>query len=271
MRTFASFKSHSSHPILIPFPIAFLTATVVCDIVSHLSGNVEWGRTGGWLCLAGIGTAIIAAIPGFLDYCFSVPPGSSAARRATLHMAVNLTAVALFAVAWFVRRDEVDVPPRLTVLVLDILGIVLLSSGGWLGGTLVYRNFIGPDHRYARAGKWREQRLEARGGEAVKVCKIDELQVDQMRLLRIAEKRIVLARTDTGYAAFQDGCTHRGGSLADGVLMCGRVQCLWHGSQFEVATGKVKAGPAEAPLKTYRVSERDGFVFLTLDQAETAP
>lgn len=64
-----------------------------------------------------------------------------------------------------------------------------------------------------------------------------------MKLLRIGNKRIVLARSEQGYVAFDDRCTHRGGSLAGGVMICGAVQCLWHGSQFDVSTGKVKAGP----------------------------
>ena len=28
-------------------------------------------------------------------------------------------------------------------------------------------------------------------------------------------------------------------------MICGTVQCLWHGSQFGAGTGAVKAGPAK--------------------------
>jgi uncharacterized membrane protein/nitrite reductase/ring-hydroxylating ferredoxin subunit len=264
MKTFASIKSHSIHPILIPFPIAFLTATVVCDVAGWWSGVAGWYRTGAWLSVAGIGTALVAAIPGFLDYLFSVPPNSSAQARATRHMMVNLTSVALFACAWFLRPDGVASEPRLPLVALEAAGLGLLMVGGWLGGTLVYRNFIGPEHRYAQAGKWSEQHLEYRPGEPMKVCRIDELKIDQMRLLHVGTKRIALARTENGYAAFQDRCTHKGGPLSDGVLICGRVQCLWHGSQFDVATGHVKAGPAQETIDTYTVEERDGFVYLTV-------
>jgi uncharacterized membrane protein/nitrite reductase/ring-hydroxylating ferredoxin subunit len=265
MKTFASIKGHSIHPILIPFPIAFLTAAVVCDAVGWLADLVEWRRIAAWSSLAGIGTAVLAAIPGVLDYLFTVPPNSSGKQRATRHMIVNLSAVALFAAAWYFRRDGIDLQHGWPVTVIELVGILLISIGGWLGGTLVYRNFIGPEHRYARAGKWRELRLEAGRGDPIKLCRADELEVDQMRLLHVGDKRIVLARTEMGYQAFQDRCTHKGGSLADGVLMCGRVQCLWHGSQFDVASGKVAAGPAKEPIQTYRVEERDGFVYVALD------
>jgi hypothetical protein len=69
---------------------------------------------------------------------------------------------------------------------------------------------------------------------------------------------------DCGRRTIQDHCTHRGGSLADGVLICGTVQCLWHGSQFDTKTGQVRAGPAKEPIKTYTVDERDGEVRLKL-------
>lgn len=63
----------------------------------------------------------------------------------------------------------------------------------------------------------------------------------------------MLARIDTGHCAFDDACTHRGGPLADGVLACGIVTCPWHGSQFDVRTGAVKAGPANEAIHTYPV------------------
>jgi nitrite reductase/ring-hydroxylating ferredoxin subunit len=97
------------------------------------------------------------------------------------------------------------------------------------------------------------------------VAKADELKVDQMKLIRVDDgTRIVLARTADGHCAFQDRCTHRGASLADGVLVCGTVQSLWHGSQFDAKTGAVRAGPAEQPLKVHTVRENDGDVRLVL-------
>jgi nitrite reductase/ring-hydroxylating ferredoxin subunit len=42
------------------------------------------------------------------------------------------------------------------------------------------------------------------------------------------------------------------------------VQCPWHGSQFDVRTGKGCAGPAAEPIATYAVEESDGQVRLVL-------
>jgi nitrite reductase/ring-hydroxylating ferredoxin subunit len=133
-----------------------------------------------------------------------------------------------------------------------------------MGGVLVNRNQIGVDHRYAFTGKWKEEKVAATPGEAVIVGKTDELKVNQMKLLHIDGRRLVLARTEEGYVVFDDRCTHRGGSLAGGVMIAGIVQCPWHGSQFDCGTGRVKAGPAEQPIDAYRVREEQGRLLLTL-------
>jgi nitrite reductase/ring-hydroxylating ferredoxin subunit len=68
--------------------------------------------------------------------------------------------------------------------------------------------------------------------------------------------------------AFDDRCTHRGGSLAGGAMICETVQCPWHGSQFNVETGAVMAGPAEAQIQVYQIEEREDRVYIQFKQSE---
>ena len=263
MRSKANFRGHPIHPALIPFPFAFLTGALLFDAAGLLAGRPAWWTTGGHLAAAGVIAALVAAVPGFIDYFYTVPPKSSGKRRATKHMAVNLGAVALFVVAWLVRRGGSE-GPSAAVLALEVVAVGLLAAGGWMGGVLVSRNQISVDHRYAEAGKWREETVAAGGDDPVVVAKADELKVNQMKLLHVDGRRIVLARTEKGWAAFDDACTHVGGSLAGGAMICGTVQCPWHGSQFDVHTGAVAAGPAKKKIATYRVEERAGEVRLLL-------
>ena len=53
--------------------------------------------------------------------------------------------------------------------------------------------------------------------------------------------------------ATQGKCTHRQGPLGKGQLDGSTVTCPNHGAQFNVCTGEVLRGPAQDPLKTYRV------------------
>lgn len=263
MKSRASWKSHALHPMLIPFPIAFLIGGLLFDLGGSLFDQPGWWETGYRLIVAGLAAAVIAAVPGIIDYLGTVPPHSSAKQRATRHLQANSAAVVLFTVAIIVR-GPLPVPPGFLVIALEIAGAVLLGMGGWMGGTLVSRNLISVDHRHANAGRWREERVPALQGQPVELGSADELERDQMKLVHVGDRRIVLGRTDDGWVAFDDGCTHRGASLADGVLLCGRVQCLWHGSQFDVTSGEVCAGPAKRGIRTYAVEEHDGRLRVTL-------
>jgi nitrite reductase/ring-hydroxylating ferredoxin subunit len=111
---------------------------------------------------------------------------------------------------------------------------------------------------------------EAVGPAGVDVGRAGELRVDQMKLVRIGARRIVVACTETGYVAFDDRCTHKGGPLSDGVMACGTVQCPWHGSQFDVRSGTVKHGPAERPIATYPVEERGGRIVVRMPASNPA-
>src|SRR4029079_1165068 len=133
-------------------PIAFLTGALVFDLVGGAISSREWSTLGAYLSVAGVCTGLSAAVPGVLDYLFVVPPQSSAKKRALYHMAVNVSALTAFAAAWFLRGP--GLAPTAGTLALELLGLVALTAGGWLGGTLVYRNQIGVDHRYANAGRW---------------------------------------------------------------------------------------------------------------------
>ena len=249
MKSRASFKSHPIHPMIVPYPFAFLTGGWAFGIAAALRRSDDLRTVAHYLVPAGIAAGLLAAVPGALDYRESVPPDSSAKERATKHALINTTALALFSAGWMLsRRARSSTMP----LLLQGLGAAALSIGGWMGGTLVYRNQIGVDHRYANAGKWQEDSREHAKSRAL-VSAASGLELNQMKLVHVDEERIAIGRTEDGVAAFQDRCTHRGGPLSDGALICGVVQCPWHGSQFDVRTGEVKCGPAEEPIKTYEV------------------
>ncbi|MDY3550962.1 DUF2231 domain-containing protein [Gemmata sp. JC717] len=263
MRSAAQIKGHPLHPMLVAFPIAFGVAAPVADSVGVIGEWATLWSAGAYLATAAVIGGLVAGVPGLIDYVSVVPPNSSASRRATWHLSVNLAALALIGAGWAFRHPD-TLQPGTGTIVAEFIGLAVMTAGGWLGGTLVFRNQIGVDHRYAGAGKWKEATLTGKVGETIEVASADELKVGQMKLLHVNGRRVVLARTESGYSAFDDRCPHRGGSLADGVLACGTVTCPWHGSQFDARTGAVTAGPAEQSVQTYHVEEVGGRVRLVV-------
>ena len=56
------------------------------------------------------------------------------------------------------------------------------------------------------------------------------------------------------FYATQEACTHAAGPLSESDIEGKCVTCVMHGSQFDVTTGKVLGGPADEPLKVYKVT-----------------
>jgi nitrite reductase/ring-hydroxylating ferredoxin subunit/uncharacterized membrane protein len=259
--------------MLVGFPAAYLLGAACLDAFGRATNRPRLFRTALHLNTLGLASAVAAAIPGLLDYFSVVPPNSSASHRATKHLLANVSALGLFALARTGRKDDDGAPTRWSTAA-ELAGAGLLTVGGWLGGTLVYRNQIAVDHRYANAGRWQMEPLAMRHalpppGQALDVGDTNELKVGQMKLLRFVdpeqgERRIVIARAEDGYTAFEDRCTHKGGPLSDGALVGNAVQCPWHGSQFDVFSGQVKAGPAQENIETYVVAEQNGRLHLKL-------
>jgi nitrite reductase/ring-hydroxylating ferredoxin subunit len=73
----------------------------------------------------------------------------------------------------------------------------------------------------------------------------------EMRAFDVSGRRVTVARVGGRLYAFDDVCTHRHCSLAEGDLEEAIVTCPCHGSQFDVETGAVRNPPATEPVKTY--------------------
>jgi uncharacterized membrane protein/nitrite reductase/ring-hydroxylating ferredoxin subunit len=267
MKSRASIKDHPIHPIIVGFPIAFFLGTWLFDVIGLFANDNMVMIPAFYMNIGGIAFALLAAVPGLIDYTHTVPPNSSAKKRAAKHGLINVSVVLLFGIALYLRvSPNVSLNNDFFIIGIETIAMLLLSIAGWLGGTLVYRNQIGVDIRYAHAGKWKEEYVDERNG-LVEVHDVYGLKSNQMRLIHVGDKRIVVARTDNRFVAFDDHCTHRGGSLAGGSMACGIVQCPWHGSQFDVNTGEIKAGPAKHPIVTYPILEENGKMYIRLSPA----
>jgi uncharacterized membrane protein len=142
MESTAQIAKHPIHPMLIPFPFALLSTAAAFDIAAVLTRRHAHARTGDALMRVGIGSALVAALPGIIDYFGTVPPHSSTRRDATKHALGNLSALACFAAAQSARPSDGRLPGA-RQLAFEIAGSSLLMIGGWLGGRLVYHHHVG--------------------------------------------------------------------------------------------------------------------------------
>ena len=135
---------HPVHPMLVAFPITFLTTTLVAFIVYGIGGDVTWFRVGYWANVAGVITALVAAVPGFLDW-LGIPNHLEAKRVGSIHMILNLTVVAIFGINLVVQATHLDdaFPPSGVGILLSAVGVVALLVSGYFGWSLVQTHHVG--------------------------------------------------------------------------------------------------------------------------------
>lgn len=266
MRSCARIASHPIHPMLIGLPLGMWFASWIFDLLFEAFKNPGFGDTGYYLAIAGCIGALFAAVPGLLDWIRVVPPRSSGKKTGAAHALLNTAALVLFFAVVLERHGLVHDPTELT-LFLSTIGIVVLGISGWLGGSLSYDLQIGVYRRQTQGRPLVERTI---AGFNYPACNQSELADGQMMLIHNQGPegggRIVLGKTAEGYYAFSDHCTHKGGPLCDGALVGSAVQCPWHGSQFDVHTGRVIAGPASKPVETFGVAVRGGEIYLTVPE-----
>jgi nitrite reductase/ring-hydroxylating ferredoxin subunit len=78
--------------------------------------------------------------------------------------------------------------------------------------------------------------------------------------VEIEDLALAVFNVDGEFFVTDDACTHGPGSLSEGYVEGGVVECNFHGGQFNIRTGEVVGPPCMVPIKTYPATVIDGKV-----------
>lgn len=137
----AQIGGHPVHPMLIPFPIALLVGAFVSDLLYLAYGNPGFADASKWLLGFGIGTALLAAAVGLIDFM-----GDDRIRKlgdALQHLIANVAAVVVSIINFIVRLGASDENVLSFGIFLSGAVVLILIFSGWRGGDLVYRHRVG--------------------------------------------------------------------------------------------------------------------------------
>ena len=87
----------------------------------------------------------------------------------------------------------------------------------------------------------------------IKVASVSDIQDGDMISAEIEDGKVIIARLEGEFYAFDEECTHAGCGLSDGDLDGNVIQCPCHGAEFDIRTGEVLSPPAVEPLPIYQV------------------
>lgn len=136
----AAISKHPLHPMIVPFPIAFLVGTLATDITYRATLNPLWADFSKWLLTAGIVMGAVAAVVGLIDFT-----GIRRARSTIgwAHMGGNVAVMLLSIVSLAMRWNDPVGGIAAGGFALSVIVAVMLVGTGWLGGELAYRHRIG--------------------------------------------------------------------------------------------------------------------------------
>jgi uncharacterized membrane protein len=140
----ASIGGHPIHPMIIPFPIGLWVFSLVADIIYLWRGNPLWRD---WIAfytlLGGILGAAVAAVPGLIDWLSL--KDREVVKIANWHARLNVIALLIFAGSFYLRTTSgaTLVGGSYTIpLVLSVVGVILITISGWLGGEMVFKHGV---------------------------------------------------------------------------------------------------------------------------------
>lgn len=230
---------HSIHAALSDVPVGALTLAVVFDLLDQrLAADTAIGL--------GVLAMIGAAVSGAADY---TDTDDDARMVATVHSVTMITVLVLYAASLWLRLGAgAPGADRTVAIAISLVGYGVLAFGAWVGGEVVFAlgNMV---NRHA----WRF-------GAKSEWTKLDVTDIpdDTPTAAKAGTQSLVVVRSGGQVYALHAQCAHANGPLAKGRIVDGCIECPWHYSRFDLATGKRKRGPTTFDQPRYEVRAAAG-------------
>jgi nitrite reductase/ring-hydroxylating ferredoxin subunit len=228
---------HSLHAALTDLPVGVLTLAIVFDVLDL--------RMAADIAIAfGILAILAAALAGLADY---TDTDAHPRMVATVHATLMVLALTIYVVSLAMRLGD-PAGDRLLPFIVALVGYGVLTSGAWVGGEIVYAlgNMVNR-HAWRFGGTPDWVRLD-----------IAEVPEGVPTRAKAGAQSVVLVRRGETIHAMHDTCSHAGGPLSDGRIVDGALECPWHFSRYELATGRRVGGPTTFDQPRYEVRAAEG-------------
>jgi len=236
------------HPVMTDVPIGSWTATLVFDGLDLATGKKPLQHAADASLVFGTLGALGAAVTGLSDWRY-LSGGSR--KMGVAHGLLNTIGLVLSIVSLFQRATGRRNAGRLTFLT----GYSISGMAAHLGGELSYHYGLRVDRNVFE---------EPGPDEFTPVLDDNDLGPDELRRVEVAGAGVLLSRSSDGeVCAIAATCNHFSGPLEQGEREDGTVVCPWHGSRFDLCSGKVIDGPAIFPQSRYETRVRDGKIEIT--------
>jgi nitrite reductase/ring-hydroxylating ferredoxin subunit/uncharacterized membrane protein len=230
---------HPVHPMLTDVVIGSFTSASLLDLFAE-GADLASQR----LIALGLLAYFPTAAAGINDWADTEVVDDGIRRVGLVHAACNAVGATLYTVSWRARNRGA----RRIGAAFGLAGMMVMATGGYLGGYLSMTKGVGPAQTVFDPGptEWTPA--------------ADASVLSENRPLRavVDDTPVLLLREGESIFAIHDRCSHRGCSLSEGTVEGDEVLCACHGSRFSLRDGAVKHGPATAAQPAFQVRVQDG-------------
>jgi nitrite reductase/ring-hydroxylating ferredoxin subunit len=87
----------------------------------------------------------------------------------------------------------------------------------------------------------------------VRVASTSDIPAGKGKRFTVNGKQVAVFNLDGKFHAIEALCPHRGGPLDEGPISGAKVTCPWHGSVFDIPSGKLEQGPSSRGVQSFEV------------------
>ena len=129
------------HPLLVHFPIAFLSVFFVLDVIATLAKKPQWRAVAGWFLYVGTIAAVFTVIAGFMAADSVVHGGNvHEIMESHEHFGLSVLSLSIALSAWRIKSGGlIRGGANSLFLLLAAMLCVLMLLGADLGGLMVYQ------------------------------------------------------------------------------------------------------------------------------------
>jgi len=234
---------HPIHPALSDLPIGLWTGVMVLDATDRGQDDQGGMDAAGVLSAAGILAAGATALTGLTDWTVS---DDTDRRVGLFHGILNTAALGLQCTSLGARLAG----HRGTARALGAAGLAVTAAAGYIGGHLVFTKGVMVNRVAWTIGprRWTRALPEA------------DLPEKSPTAVEAEGRQVLLYRQGDRLYAIDNVCGHGGGLLSRGTVADLTVTCPLHGTQFSLADGSVRRGPANQPQPVLPTRVRNGWI-----------
>jgi nitrite reductase/ring-hydroxylating ferredoxin subunit/uncharacterized membrane protein len=238
---------HPLHPALTDIPIGTWTAAALLDAMPGTSAAAST------LIATGCVGYVPTILAGWADWS---DLQDQQQRVGLVHAAAGAAAFSMYLASLAARRRGNTWRGK----AFGYAGFAMVTTTGYLGGHLAYRQAAGVNHVEAVPHVFPD------GWHPIgRLPDFPDMELTQRSVDDVV---VVVVRRGGHVDVLADACSHLGAPLSEGSFTAeegqGCVVCPWHGSTFRLSDGAVIHGPATAPMPRFETRIVHGTVEISL-------